>query len=413
MRNETRTPLVRRASRGLLTVFAVLLSSEAAASQNLCPSQSRGRPPSADARVAFRAFRESLRNVTIPAGIRHNVFLFRFLEAKNFDVDRAVKMFRAHLEWREKWRPEYLRDEWKLPEVLEKYGVVGFIGYDVEGSPVMLADEGAMDTKGILASIEKDDYLRWFIKELESNRQKLRILQDDWKNGDRKDDDWDDADRKDGGRKDGAWEDPKSQLAIIFEFKGVPASYLLSSRVLDVMLRLVQMHDGNYPGLFKRIYVLNMPPFFAAILGMVKPILRQGTLDKVVCLGAREQYAPVLTRVIPKEVLPKYWGGTRVDENGDPKCSAVIGKGGKVPRSYYRYPQTMADEEDEESENEKDEESEKKEKDEESEKKEKDEESEKEKNEESEKKEKDEEREENEKDEESEKEKNEESEAEE
>ena len=40
-----------------------------------------------------------------------------------------------HLEWREKWKPEYLRDEWKVPEVLQKYTSLGFLGFDFKGSP--------------------------------------------------------------------------------------------------------------------------------------------------------------------------------------------------------------------------------------------------------------------------------------
>ena len=49
----------------------------------------------------------------------------------------GVRVYVQHLDWWEKWRPEYLRDEWQVPEVLEKYGAFGFIGYDQEGSPGM------------------------------------------------------------------------------------------------------------------------------------------------------------------------------------------------------------------------------------------------------------------------------------
>ncbi|PIK58996.1 hypothetical protein BSL78_04096 [Apostichopus japonicus] len=43
----------------------------------------------------------------------------------------------------------------------------------------------------------------------------------------------------------------------------------------------------------------------------------------------------VLRRKIDPEVLPKHWGGTRVDPDGDPKCPSVIKQGGKVPESMY------------------------------------------------------------------------------
>ncbi|CAG0904396.1 unnamed protein product [Darwinula stevensoni] len=69
-----------------------------------------------------------------------------------------------HLEWREKWRPEYLRDEWKAPPLLERYGAFGFLGYDLEGSAVFLVDQGGTDLKGILSCISKEDYMRWGIQ---------------------------------------------------------------------------------------------------------------------------------------------------------------------------------------------------------------------------------------------------------
>ncbi|CAG0896388.1 unnamed protein product [Darwinula stevensoni] len=229
--------------------------------------------------------------------------------ARDYDVDRAEKMFRAHLEWREKWRPEYLRDEWKVPQVLERYGVFGFIGYDLEGSPVMVVDQGGMDLKGILSSASKEDYIQWVIRNVEECRQKMRL---DPGNG------------------------PSSQFVIVFELNGWSFSNVFSKSVVEVGLALVQMQEANYPDHLKRIYLLNMPRFFTMALNMVKPFLRQATLDKIVCLGSKEQYEPVLTQAIPRVVLPKFWGGTRVDEDGDPKCSSLIGKGGKVPKSFYR-----------------------------------------------------------------------------
>ncbi|CAG0896389.1 unnamed protein product [Darwinula stevensoni] len=107
------------------------------------------------------------------------------------------------------------------------------------------------------------------------------------------------------------------------------------------------MQEANYPEHLKRLYLLNMPRFFTMALAVVRPFLNQTTQEKIVCLGSKDQFEPVLTKAISKDVLPKFWGGNRVDEDGDPKCSSLLqqpyrkldaqtGKGGKVPKSLYR-----------------------------------------------------------------------------
>ncbi|CAG0898930.1 unnamed protein product [Darwinula stevensoni] len=316
---------------------------------------------------------ERLRDVTIPDGIRHDAFLLKFLQARDYDLDKAEKMFRAvsapsfrkpqssrksedarsrfkkvsgmdgctsesardprtnetdpeevyldgitrtsvfvkHLEWREKWRPEYLRDEWKVPEVLQIYASSGFLGHDFKGSPVMFADQGGMDLKGILSCVSKEDYIRWVIRKFEQSRQKMRLEHAD-----------------ESG--------PASQFVMIFELQGWSFSSVFSKAVLDVSSAIGEMQEANYPEHLQRAYFLNVPWFFTMALNIVKPFLHRATLDKIVFLGGKDQYVPVLTQAIPKEILPKFWGGTRVDEDGDPKCPSVIGKGGKVPKSLYR-----------------------------------------------------------------------------
>ena len=35
-------------------------------------------------------------------------------------------------------------------------------------------------------------------------------------------------------------------------------------------------------------------------------------------------YSGKLLEIIDADTLPKYWGGTLVDENGDPRCEAKV-----------------------------------------------------------------------------------------
>ncbi|CAG0904242.1 unnamed protein product [Darwinula stevensoni] len=183
--------------------------------------------------------------------------------------------------------------------------------------PIFLVDQGGTDLKGILSCISKEDYIRWGIQIAEKGLlERRRSLGN--------------------GNGNGNGNGPAYQFVFIVELQGWNFSDVFFKPVLDTVLGLMQMQEANYPEYLKRIYVLNLPWFFAMFLGLVKQFLRQATQEKIVCLGSKEQYEPVLTQAISKEVLPKFWGGERVDEDGDPRCSSLIGKGGKVPRSLYR-----------------------------------------------------------------------------
>jgi hypothetical protein len=60
---------------------------------------------------------------------------------------------------------------------------------------------------------------------------------------------------------------------------------------------------------------------------MVKPFLHQVTLDKISVYGFdKNEWSAALLKEIDADQLPVYYGGTMVDENGDPKCSSKVRK---------------------------------------------------------------------------------------
>ena len=85
---------------------------------------------------------------------------------------------------------------------------------------VILVDLGGTDVKGILSAIGKDEYLSWFVRTIERTRLEMALSR---KNNSEKDRE------KDGEKKNKKRKDSDSQIAVIMEFKGVPASYVLSS----------------------------------------------------------------------------------------------------------------------------------------------------------------------------------------
>lgn len=58
---------------------------------------------------------------------------------------------------------------------------------------------------------------------------------------------------------------------------------------------------------------------------VVKKFIHEYTLSKIGIYKADpKKWQPLLMECIDAEQLPKHFGGLLVDENGDPKCSAIV-----------------------------------------------------------------------------------------
>jgi len=58
---------------------------------------------------------------------------------------------------------------------------------------------------------------------------------------------------------------------------------------------------------------------------LIKPFLNEYTLGKIYTFrGDKKKYLAELLKVVEKDQIPKYFGGTQVDENGDEKCSSKV-----------------------------------------------------------------------------------------
>lgn len=76
---------------------------------------------------------------------------------------------------------------------------------------------------------------------------------------------------------------------------------------------------------------------FAFAFNIVKKFLDEYTLGKIQIFKAdTKKWQPMLLEKVDASELPQHYGGTKVDENGDPKCGAFIKWGGKVPKDMYK-----------------------------------------------------------------------------
>ncbi|XP_077297895.1 SEC14-like protein 2 [Arctopsyche grandis] len=283
----------------------------------MAPVNNPGMNLDDDQRFALMKFRRSVSDVCNKT--EHNdYFLLRWLRARSWNAEAAEKMLRDSMSWREKWAIETMLPSWEPPEVIKKHFPSGLAGFDKDGSPIIIVPFAGLDLWGLLHSVSKSDMIRMIIKVLEYYL-KLALEQSE-KNG------------------------PNArQLVCVMDMEGFSMRQYAWRPAGELVISLLQMYEANYPEILKMCHIVNTPKVFSLAFAIVKKFINEYTMSKIKIHKADpKKWQPVLLETIDPDQLPKHFGGTQVDPDGDPKCSSRIKPGGKVPKNYYN--QQMTDE---------------------------------------------------------------------
>ncbi|ELU07823.1 hypothetical protein CAPTEDRAFT_152329 [Capitella teleta] len=265
-----------------------------------------------ESKVLFE-FKERIGDLLRPYHDDHT--LRKWLKARCFDVDKAEVMFRNSMAYRDKMKVDSILEDYKQPEVIQKYLTGGFCGHDKEGTPIRIELFGLLDMKGLMYSTRKSDLEKTKLHQCEST---LR--------------DWKLQSNKLGRRIDG--------LTVIFDMDKVSTKSLWRPG-LQMYLHIVKVMEDNYPEMMKQMFVVNAPKIFPILWKICRPLISEDMKAKIHVLGA--DYQEQLLKYIDEEQLPVFLGGTRKDPDGDPRCASLICQGGEVPRSYYSAENTITD----------------------------------------------------------------------
>jgi len=233
------------------------------------------------------------------------------LTARSFDVDQAEKMLRKSMEWRKVNQIDTILDDWEIPEVLDKYHSMGVCGNDKFGSPVWVCAYGNTDMKGIMMSVSKKTYTRYFAYVSEKSIREMH-----------------ESSLRTGKT--------VSTQTIIIDMENLSSKQMGFKPVREAGIEMAKQAEANYPESLRKIFIINAPKFFTLLFAMVKPLMTQVTLDKLKVYGNdRAQWTAALLEEIDADQLPAHYGGKLTDPDGDPKCPSKFNMGGPVPKSYY------------------------------------------------------------------------------
>ncbi|XP_004930377.1 SEC14-like protein 2 isoform X1 [Bombyx mori] len=262
-----------------------------------------------DQRFALMKFRRSVKDVLRPEHNDH--FLLRWLRARQWDPEAAEKMLRDSLKWREKWEVDTTLPSWQAPEVLQKHFPSGSTGFDKEGSPVIIVPFVGLDVWGLLHSFTRTEVIRMILKHLENY---LAIA-----------------------RKQALTHGPDAlKVTVIFDLEGFNIRQYAWKPAAEMVFTLLKLYEANYPEILKSCFIVNAPKVFSLAFSVIKKFMHEYTISKIKIFGTdTKKWQAQVLNLIDKDQLPVHYGGTMVDENGDPRCSLIVKPGGKVPKCYY------------------------------------------------------------------------------
>ncbi|KAG2448916.1 hypothetical protein HYH02_006264 [Chlamydomonas schloesseri] len=211
---------------------------------------------------------------------RHDFFtLRRFLRARSHHTARAVDMWRAHLQWRRDNDVDSVLRDFSFPERSEflRHAPQGYYHTDREGRPVYVQLLGAADLGALRRIATEDRMFRFIIHEHEYVCKVMLPL----------------CSRL-AGRHVGT-------CFNIVDVKGLRLSQLTSD-TLRFFQRVAKMDQDHYPEMLAHVAVVNAPPVFRLVWGMVRRFLEPRTQAKIQILGPN--YLAALEQWIAPEHIP-------------------------------------------------------------------------------------------------------------
>ncbi|XP_065562755.1 SEC14-like protein 2 [Artemia franciscana] len=254
-------------------------------------------------------FRRRVAGLNLPE--ESDEYLLRWLRARNFDLDKAEDMLRKHIDFRRAWGVDELTDDWKPPSILKTYSPMEFIGFDKSGHPVWFSRHAQFDFPGAMQCVNTRELMRYFIWNIEKSRRMMM-------------------------RQSKLLGIPITTHLIVSDMADYSFKYLTNRAVHELAIKFVQIYEANYPEMLEKVIIINTAAILQIILKIVRPFLSDYTISKIQFHGSnRKEWETALKTLIPEEILPKKWGGTRIDSKGDEACTEILGLVGDIPKEHY------------------------------------------------------------------------------
>ncbi|OXA55512.1 hypothetical protein Fcan01_09365, partial [Folsomia candida] len=230
-------------------------------------------------------FKESVKGRLPQEYMYEDIYLIRWLRAKDFRLKDAENMIMQNVAWRkENQMDNVLKEDWSDFRKEYKYWIDGV---DKEGRPILIIDVGEWDLRKASVTGQAKRLGRYIDSIYEEINEKVRTMR-------------------------------------LVEGKNVTQRKWGVPRVrIPLATRVVTTYETHYPGNQHKTVLVNSklscypqsPGPFQTLLQILRPLMSQNTRDTQFIYGKKEEGAEALLKDINADQLAVEFGGTRVLPN--------------------------------------------------------------------------------------------------
>uniref|UniRef100_A0A6M2CRY3 Putative phosphatidylinositol transfer protein sec14 fat body overexpressed n=1 Tax=Rhipicephalus microplus TaxID=6941 RepID=A0A6M2CRY3_RHIMP len=242
-----------------------------------------------------------------------DAFLLRWLRARDFDVTKAEKIYRQHLEWRKENGVDDMLHSYEAPEIVKENFPGILLESSKDGRPVWLAPFG-LDVHAFLVAATPAAVRRHLAYLMELSEHA----------------------KKDSSKKLG--KEIHSHY-FVADLDNLGLRQIYSWQVLKAAGYTLRIMEDQYPESIEKFIVINTPSFFPLLWKFLRTIMTQRTADKFEVYGKDDGWKERLRDLMDADIFPVHYGGNMVGPDGDTKCTHKVNYGGRFeeglsPGSY-------------------------------------------------------------------------------
>ncbi|CAL8068092.1 unnamed protein product [Orchesella dallaii] len=236
---------------------------------------------------ALDAFKYRISPILPHDYMKEDIYLVRWLRARNFNIPQAEDMLKTHLRWRKATNMDRLRMK-DFADISSKYPVY-VDTFDKNGAPVIIAANGQWDLREAHLTGNGQRLLLFIDKAMDEAASLIRKAQQEGKNVTRF-----------------HWVLNQEGFNLIQH--GCPRCFLS-------IVHFLNSYENNFPGLMDKLIVINAP----RSIQVVAPIVRatSSTFESRVQLFStnKAEWVKYLLEFIDEDQLTEEYGGSRVRQS--------------------------------------------------------------------------------------------------
>ncbi|CAL8079960.1 unnamed protein product [Orchesella dallaii] len=216
--------------------------------------------------------------------MKSDIYLIRWLRAKNLNLRQAENMLMENLKWRKQYNIDGIHDEdWS--DMFQDYPYTNDT-FDLAGRPIGAFSLSDWDFRKAIASGKQVRLFRFMIKLLDEATNAVLRLQQEGKN--------------------------VTQWKVLMNMEGFNLVQHGCGSCLPGFSYFVQAYENYYPGFADAIVTINTPSAFQVVLNLVRPVFTPQTRESLKVFGTnRAQWMAYLDKEISKDQRYPEYGGTR------------------------------------------------------------------------------------------------------